>query len=130
MSDSIPRHFLEPFSVVAVRPVLVVNVDADLLANGAPDIELHRPGVPNQVRGHVDLDAVLSQDAVRRQVLALEMHVDRHVIFRAASTDGRYEVDRCDTTTLLDQGYRSGSDIQVHEVLSAIVIDSMSQHDA
>ena len=115
--------------MVAAGPVLVVNVDADLLADGASDIELHRPGVPHQVRRHVDLHAVLSQDPVRRQVLAFEMHVDRHVILRAASTDGRYEVDRCDTTTLLDQGYRSGSDIQVHKVLSAIVIASMSQHD-
>jgi hypothetical protein len=59
VSDVIPRHFLEPLSVAAARPVFVVNVDADLLADRTAHIELHRAGVSDEVRGDMDLHAVL-----------------------------------------------------------------------
>jgi hypothetical protein len=59
VSDIVLRHFLEPLSVAAAGPVLVVNIDADLLADCTAHIELHRAGVPYEVRGDMDLHAIL-----------------------------------------------------------------------
>ena len=52
------------------------------------------------------LDVVLTDDAVRSEVLAFEVRVDRHVVLSASSTYWRDEVDRCDPALLLDVGRR------------------------
>jgi hypothetical protein len=62
----------------------------------------------------VNLDPVLSQDTIWRQVLAFEMHVDRHVIFCAASTNRGDEVDGGHATALLDQRYGILGNEQLH----------------
>jgi hypothetical protein len=94
--------------------VFVVDIDVDLLAHGAAHAELNRLGVSHEVRRDVNLDAVLSQDAIRRQVLALEMHVDRHVIFCAASTNRWDEVDSGHAAALLDQRHGLLGNEQLH----------------
>ena len=48
------------------------------------------------------LDVVLADDAVRSEVLAFEVRVDRHVVLSASSTYWRDEVDRSDPALLLD----------------------------
>ena len=62
----------------------------------------------------MDLDSVLSYDAVRSEVLAFEVHVDRHVVFGAASTNRRDEVDRCDSAAFLNEVHRFGCDEEIH----------------
>jgi hypothetical protein len=96
--------------VTAAGSVIVVNIDVDLLANGTSDVELNRPCITDQIRCHVNFHAVVTNDSVRRQILALEVHVDRHIVFRATSTDRRNKIDGCDATTFLDQRDGIGSD--------------------
>ena len=79
-----------------------VDRDTQLFADRASNIELHALGVADEVRGHVYLDVVLADDAVRSQVLAFEVRVDRHVVLSASSTYWRDEVDRSDPALLLD----------------------------
>ena len=68
----------------------------------------------------MNLDAALPDDTVRSEVLSLEMHVDRHVIFRAASTYGRNEIDGGDTTALFDQVDRFFGHKQIHASMNPI----------
>ena len=65
------------------------------------------------------LQAVVSKYPIGGKILAFEVHVDRHVMFRAASTDRRHEVDRRNAAALLDERCGVWSDKQIHEVLSA-----------
>lgn len=51
----------------------------------------------------MDLHVVMADHAIRSEVLAFEVHVDRHVIVFAASTYGRDEVDSNDAALLLNQ---------------------------
>jgi hypothetical protein len=67
----------------------------------------------------VNLHAVLTHYPVRGQILAFEMHVDRHVMFGAASTDRRDEINRRHAATFLDQverliGYKQFHDLSKH----------------
>ncbi len=80
-----------------------MNVNADLFANSTSYVELHAAGITHQIRGHMNLHPVLANDSIGSQVFPLQMHVDRHVMFGAASTDRRNEVDRSDTAAFLDQ---------------------------
>ncbi len=100
--------------MAAAGPVLVMNVNADLFANSTSHVELHTPGITHQVRGHMNLHPVLANNSVRREVLALEVRVDRHVKLGAASTDRRDEVDRSDAAALLDEGYCICGDEEFH----------------
>lgn len=94
--------------------MLVMNVNADLFANSTSHVELHTAGIPQQIWGHMNLHPVLANDSVRREVLAFQMHVDRHVMFGTASTDRRDEVDRSDPATLLDELYCICGDEEFH----------------
>ena len=53
----------------------------------------------------MNLEVTVAYYAVRREVFAFEMHVDRHVIFGAASTNWRDEVDSDDPASLLDERF-------------------------
>jgi len=106
--------------VVTARPVFVMNIDTDLLANSSGHVKLNRPGITHQVGRHVNLDIIDADDAVWREVLPLEVRVDRHVVFGAASTDRRDEVDRCDPTSLLDQFSRILGNKEVHVVVTPL----------
>ena len=101
--------------MVTPRAMLVVNVDIDLLADRPANIELHGLRVAHQVRRDMNLHAAMSDHPIRRQVLALEMHVDRHVIFGAASTYRRHEVDGGHATSLLNQADRLIAYKQFHD---------------
>ena len=78
----------------------MLDIDLDLLAHSTFDIELNCAGVAHEFWRNVNLHALVSNDSVWGEVLAFEMHVDRHVIFGAASTYGRDEVDRDDPALL------------------------------
>ena len=105
---------VQPFlicSANSAEPALAGSVsgidrDTQLLADRARNIELHTLGVADEVRSYVYLDVVLADDAVRSEVLAFEVRVDRHVVLSASSTYWRDEVDRCDPALLLDVGRR------------------------
>lgn len=81
----------------------------------------------------MDLEPIGSHDAVRSEVLALEVRVDRHVKLGSASTDRRHEVDRGNAASLPDQIDGVGGDEELHGVLSAIrlLVFSLSEpsHD-
>lgn len=89
--------------MVTAGSVLVFDIDVDLLAKRATSVELHVVRVSDQFRGDVNLHSVLADHPVWSEVLSFEMHVDRHVIFGASSTNGRDEVDCDDPALLLDQ---------------------------
>ena len=94
--------------------MLVVDIDRDLLTDSARYIELHAGGVSDELGSDMDLDTLVPDRLVRGEVLAFEMHVDRHVKLGATSTDWRNEVDRCATTALLDQLGGFGGEVQLH----------------
>jgi hypothetical protein len=66
----------------------------------------------------VDFHPALADDPVGRQILSLEVHVDRHVMFGTTSTDWRDEIYGCNTATLLDERDCIGRDEEFHGVLS------------
>lgn len=100
--------------MVAAGSVLVMNIDADLLADSSAHIKLYRTGVAHQIGCHVHLDAIDSDDPVRGEILAFEMRVDRHVVLGATSTNRRDKVNRSDPASLLDQVSRVVGKKQVH----------------
>ena len=63
----------------------------------------------------MNLQPVAIYDTIWSEVFAFEVHVDRHVIFGAASTDGRHEVDGDYAALFLDQGGGVVCDKQVHK---------------
>ena len=81
----------------------MLDVDFDLLAKRSLGLELHGIRIPNELGRDVDLQSVLIDHAVRREVLAFEMHVDRHVMFGASSTNRRDKVDCDNAAPLLDE---------------------------
>ena len=85
--------------------MFVIDVDVDLLANASANVELNRACIPHEVRGYVNLDSLAMHDAVRGEVLAFEMHVDRHVKFGASSTNRWDEVDCGYAAPLLYERY-------------------------
>lgn len=110
--------------MAAGGPVFVGDVDVDLLAKPALHVELNARSKAHQIRCDVDLHAVGAHDAVGSEVLALEMHVDRHVKLGAASTNWRDEVDGSDATAFLDEVNSIGRNEQLHDVLSTTRVRS------
>ncbi len=55
-------------------------------------VQMYRPRPLDQLRRDEDLDTVMIDGAVRGQVLALEVGVDRHLSL-AVSSEGRNEVE-------------------------------------
>lgn len=108
--------------MITRRGVLVVNVDRQFLAKAPTHIELHARCVPDQLGRDVDLHVFVSDRAIGSEVLAFEVHVDRHVKFGATSTDRRNEVDRCHAAALSDQLGRFTCEIQLHCGPSALEV--------
>ena len=71
-------------------------------------------GVADQVRSDMNLDVVLTNHAVRGEVLAFEVRVDRHVVLGASSTNWWDEVDCGDPALLLDVVSRIGRQKEIH----------------
>ena len=100
--------------MVAVRTVFVIDVDLQLLADRARNVELHTLCVADQIWRHVNFHVVLTDHAIGGEVFAFEVRVDRHVMLGASSTNRRNEVDSGDATSLLYQLGRIGSQKQIH----------------
>lgn len=107
--------------MTATGSMLVMNLNVDLFANSTSHVELNTARIPHQIRGHMNLHPVLANDSIGRKVLALQMHVDRHVMFGATSTDRWDEVDRCDAAASLYQCKCIRGDEQFHGVSSQAI---------
>lgn len=69
----------------------------------------------------------MTDNPVWCEVLAFEMHVDRHVIFGASSTNRWDEVDCYDPAPLLDQLGSIVGDEQFHDYVNPLGLLSLSQ---
>ncbi len=76
----------------------IIELDYKPLAQSALDIDSHGSRQANQLRGHQNLEVTMSHVAIRSQVLALCIGVDRH-LGNLASTDRRDEVNSHDPAT-------------------------------
>ena len=70
----------------------VVELDGQLLAQTAFEIDTHRLRETNQLWRDQDLEVFVAQTAIRSEVLVFRIGVDRH-LSDAASTNGLDEVN-------------------------------------
>ena len=75
----------------------------------------------------MNLQTVVTDNPVWSEVLAFEMHVDRHVILGASSTNWRDEVDCNDPALLLNELGSIVGDEQFHDYLNPLRLLSLSQ---
>jgi hypothetical protein len=101
--------------VSTIWAVLVFEMHGQFLAQDFPfRIDIDGGGPRDETRVQEQCDVVLANSAVRLQVLALQVGVDRH-LDDTPSTNGGYEVDGCCAAVGSDPLDGVGCDIHVHE---------------
>ncbi len=91
----------------------VVEFYNESLSQPAFDINPHGGGQTNQFGSHQDLEVLVSHVAIRGQVLAFGIGVDRH-LGNLASTNRRDEVDSHDPAPFRQELLGVWCDVDVH----------------
>ena len=96
-----------------VVEALCMELDLQRLRQLALGHDSHRVSHTDQSRTNENLETLVAKLAVRRQILALDVGVDRH-LSDFASTGGPDEVDRHRAALLIQHAARFVSDLDLH----------------